>query len=77
MNPMNAIVLTAILALLGKWARGKKTDIRFVIQITAVAIGLALANEMNPDLARKFALLILITAAFTNAQPIAKKAGLL
>jgi hypothetical protein len=77
MNPMNAAVLTAVIAMLGRWSKNKKTDIRFVIQMSVIALGLALTNEMNEELARKFALLIVVVAAFTYAQPIAIKAGLL
>lgn len=76
MNTTNAVVLTAFLVVAGRWSQGKPLDIRVAVGGAGLALFLAAINTADEGLATKFAVLILISAAFLYAPAIAKKAGL-
>lgn len=65
MNPFNAMVLTAIIVAAGSW-RSKSKQIQFKTFVGAgmVAIMLAFLSSVDKELARKFALLILVASLF-------------
>lgn len=76
MNTTNAVVLTSVVVVAGHWANDKKLSIRVAIGAGALAFGLAALDQSSPELASKFAILILVAAVFMYAPGIAKKAGL-
>jgi hypothetical protein len=76
MNPTNAVVLTGVTVLLGKWSANQPINVRIVVGITGAALGLSVISEVNEGLASKISVLMLIGAAFMYVPAIAKKAGL-
>lgn len=77
MNPTNAVVLTGLTVVLGKWSADQAIDVRLVVGITGAALGLAVINEASEDLASKIGLLLLLGAVFIYLPSVAKKAGLM
>lgn len=76
MNVTNAAVLTGVIVVAGHWAQDKQLNVRIAIGTGGLAIGLAIMNDSAPDLASKFATLIVIAAVFLYGPAIVKKAGL-
>lgn len=76
MDTTNAVVGTGILTVAGRWAQDKPLDIRVAIGVGALALFLAAFNNSYPELAGKFATLVLVAAVFLYGPAIAKKMGL-
>jgi hypothetical protein len=76
MNTTNAVVLTGLVVVAGHWANGKKLSVRLAIGTGGLVLFLSALNESSPDLAGKFAVLILLAAVFMYAPGVVKKAGL-
>jgi hypothetical protein len=76
MNTTNAVVLTGVLVVGGKWAQGTNLNIRIAIGIWALSLFLAVMNESEPELASKFAILVVLGALFLYGPAIVKKIGL-
>lgn len=76
MNTTNAVVLTGLVVVAGRWANSKPLDIRFGVGIAGLTLFLAALNSSSPELASRFAVLILVAAAFTYGPGIFRKAGL-
>lgn len=72
----NAVVLTGAIVVAGYWANGRKLTIRLAIGGAVLMFGLAALNEADPNLASKFAVLIVVAALFMYGPGIAKKTGL-
>jgi hypothetical protein len=77
MEPLNSAVLTGAVVTGGMWAQGKGLTIRTVVGAGTLAIGLALMQDSAPQLASKFALLVLVVALFMYGPAIAWRAGLI
>lgn len=77
METTNAVVGVAIITIAGRWSQGKPLDIRIAIGMGALAIFLSAFNDVKPELASKFTVLILISALFIYGPDIFKKAGLI
>jgi hypothetical protein len=77
MDPLNSAVLTGAVVTGGKWAKGDKLSIDTVVGAGALAIGLSLMNSSAPELASKFATLILVVALFMYGPALAWRAGLI
>jgi hypothetical protein len=76
MNTTNAVLMTGLVVVAGRWAGGKPLDIRMAVGTAGLALFLAVINSSSPDLASKFAVLVLISAVFLYGPTITKKAGL-
>lgn len=75
MDTTTSAVATVLITAAGQWAKGKTISIKLVIGLMVLAISLAAMDSANEDLAKKFALLILVGALLTNVVPITKKLG--
>lgn len=76
-NPVNSAVLTGTIVAAGTWSRGETVSMRLVIGTGVFAISLAVVNEMSPDLAGKYGLLVLVIAAFMYLPAVMWKLGLI
>jgi len=68
--------MTGVLVVAGRWANDKPLDIRVAVGTAGLALFLAVINSSSPELASKFAVLILVSAVFLYGPGIVKKAGL-
>ena len=77
MGPVDSAVLTGVIVSAGRWSQGKSLSMRTFIGAGTFAVFLAVINANDQDLASKFALLVLVAAAFAYGPDIAEKLGLL
>lgn len=68
---------TVVLVVAGQWTKGTLIPIKVIIGGTVYILLLSFMNDAVPALAKNFAILVLITAAFVYAVPIFSKLGLL
>lgn len=76
MNTTNAVLMTGLLVVAGRWADGKPLDIKLAVGTAGLALFLAVMNASQPELAGKFAVLVLVGAVFLYGPTIVKKTGL-
>jgi len=76
MNTTTSVVATGVIVIAGRWANDKPIELRIVIGAGAFALGLSLLSGADPELASKFALLVLIVALFRYGPHIMNKVGL-
>lgn len=73
----NAVVGTAAIVTVGKWVSDdEEMDAGVVVGGVILALSLALIEQANPQLAKRFAVLILVVAMFMYVPEIAFAAGL-
>jgi hypothetical protein len=77
MDTTNAVAMTALLVVAGRWSAGKPLDIKVAVGTGGMALFLAGLSSANQDLAGKFAALIFVSALFVYGPWIADKAGLI
>lgn len=77
MDTNNAVIGTAAIVTVGTWAQEKPISVKIVVGGVFLALGLSLMDQASPKLASRFALLILVVAAFMYIPAIAYKAGLI
>ncbi len=77
MEPTNAAVLTGLTVTVGRWADGEKLKGSVIIGAAFLAVGLAALAQGSPDLAGKFATLIVIVTLFRYGPAIFHKFGLI
>lgn len=77
MNPATASVVTGVTVLVGEWAKDEPVSIRVVVGGMVLAVGLSVIAESAPDVASKFATLIVLVTAFRYGPAIAYKSGLI
>lgn len=75
MDTTSSVVLTGVIVTTGQWAKGKGITPRILLGLGFVAISLAVISQINDDLARGFALLIVLLALMMYGVPIAQKMG--
>lgn len=76
MNTTNWVLLTGLVVVAGHWANDKPLDIRLAVGTAGIALFLAVINASSPELASRFAALVLLAAVFLYGPGIAKKTGL-
>lgn len=76
MGPVDSAVLTGVVVSTGRWAQGKHLDMKLFTGAAVFAIFLSVMNAQSPDLASKFALLVLVAAVFMYGIPVSQKLGL-
>lgn len=67
MNAATSAVATGVIIVAGRWAdNDPKTgmDVKLVVGMTTYAIVLSIVESYNADFAGKFALLVMVVAAF-------------
>lgn len=76
MDTTTSVVLAVIITAVGQWAKPDgKVSVKLVIGMMVLTLFLSAMDSANSELAKKFALLILVGAIFANAIPITKKLG--
>lgn len=76
MDTTSSVVVAVIVTAVGQWAKPNgKISMKLVIGMMVLTMFLAALESSNEQLARKFALLILVSALFANIIPISKKLG--
>ena len=76
MDTIAATVGTGVLVVAGKWAAGETITIKIAIGVGVLALCFAVFDAMNPDLASKFAMLVLFFAALKYLPPLVTKLNL-
>lgn len=76
MNALVGALLVGVLTYLGRTARGKPMSIDIVVGIAALALMLALLEQVNQKLARDFVILAVLATALAHWEVIAKASGL-
>lgn len=76
MNTTNSVVGAGIVVTAGRWSEGKGIDLRVVIGVTVLALGLSFVSGANEKLAQSFGTLILVAALMRYTIPIAAGVGL-
>lgn len=77
MTTTTSVVATATLVVAGRLAQSKPVDVKIAVGAGALAVSLSVLNSASSELASRFALLILVIAAYLYVPSIAKKTGLI
>ena len=77
MQTTTVATATVVLVIAGQWTKGTLVPVKVVIGGTVYILILSFMNDAVPALAKNFAILVLITAAFIYAVPIFQGLGLL
>ena len=67
MNAATSAVATGLIITAGRWADNKDStgmDVKLVVGLTGYAVVLSVIESWNEDIAARFALLVMIVAAF-------------
>lgn len=76
MNPAIAAVVVGVITYLGRVARNKPMSINIVVGIAGLAVMLAVIDQIDSALARKFGILVILGTLFAHWQIIVEKTGL-
>lgn len=76
MTPVIAAIFVGALTYLGRAARDQPMTIKTVVGIGGLAVALAMIEQADKELARKFALLVVIGTMLAHWQVIVKATGL-
>ena len=75
MNSVITALVVGVITYLGRVARGKQMSIDLVVGIGGLAVALALVEQADKDLAKKFGLLVIIGVLLAHWQVIVSAAG--
>lgn len=75
MNSVVTALVVGIITYLGRVARGKQMSIDLVVGIGGLAVALALVEQADKELAKKFGLLVVLGVLLAHWQIIVKAAG--
>jgi len=76
MDTTTSVVAAVVIVTAGQWAEEDGTvSIKLVVGMMVLAIMLSMLDSANEKLAKQFATLILVGAAFTYTLPISEKLG--
>lgn len=76
MSPVIAAIFVGGITYLGRVARDKPMSINVVVGVGGLALGLAMLEQVNRDLAQKFAILAIVGTLLAHWQVIVKASGL-
>jgi hypothetical protein len=76
MTTVIASVFVGVLTYLGRTARGKQMSINVVVGIAGLALALAMIEQIDKELAKKFAILAVVGTLLAHWQVIVKASGL-
>jgi hypothetical protein len=71
------MITTTVIVVVGQWSQDKPITARIVVGGGVASLALSVMNESAPQVASRFALLLLVIALFTYGPAIAWKFGLL
>lgn len=71
MNP-GLVMLSGVIVVAGRWTRGQPLDLPAVVALFFVAIMVSILTEVNEEIGRGFAILILVGVVYVYGQDIAK-----
>jgi hypothetical protein len=75
MDTTTSAVATVVITAAGRWAQNKPFSMKLVVALLILALSLSALESANEQLAKKFAVLILVAALLANVIPITKKMG--
>lgn len=75
MNSTNIMLLAAVITITGQWAQGKDLTGRIAIGAVFAAMGLAAVNNVDSNLGKDLALLVLTTTTLVNGPALFKAIG--
>lgn len=70
MNPIVVGLLLGAVTTVARWARGKTMTVDTVVGVAGVAIGLAVVDQMNKDLAKAMGTLIVVSVVIVQGPAI-------
>lgn len=73
MNTTNWLILAGAIVVAGKWSRGEDISPKTVIAIVFLALMIAVMGEVDDDIAKAFAALILVAVLLANGDDIIKR----
>lgn len=76
MNTVIVSVFVGTITYLGRVARGKQMTMSIVVGIAGLALALAMIEQVDRELAKKFSVLIIVGTLLAHWQIIAEKSGL-
>lgn len=76
-SPVNAMVLSGATVTIGKWSAGEPLSTGVIIGSAFVAIALSGINEISPELAAGFGVLLLVMVLMKYGPAIFHKFGLI
>ena len=72
MNTTSSTMLSGALVVAGRWSEGKSVSPRVVVGVVVLVV---ILSAMPDEIAKPFAMLILIAALFRYGLPLAQKVG--
>ena len=75
MDPVPAALAIGAITTLGRWANGKGLTINTVVGVVGIAVSLALIEQVSPEIARSFGVLVLLGTSIVFLPQIFKKSG--
>jgi hypothetical protein len=75
LNPVSTALISGALVVVGKWAKGDAPNIDNAVGVAGIALGLAVLEQANEQLAAAFAVLIVVSIATVHLPTIVKAAG--
>lgn len=75
MDTTTATATSIVVVIAGRWAQDKPISGTVVVGGAALALFLAVLDNVDSGLASKFGLAVLLTALFTYGVPLARKLG--
>lgn len=77
MNTTSAAVLTGTIVTVGQWSAESELSPRYIVGGAFLALALGALNEMSPELAARFATLIVVVVLFRYGPAIFHRFGLI
>lgn len=77
MDATNAAILTGLTVTVGQWSAGEPISKGTIVGGAFLAVGLAALGQMSPEIASRFATLIVVVVLFRYAPAIFHKFGLI
>lgn len=77
MNTTNAAVLTGTLVTLGEWSADRPLSPKYIVGGAFLALSLGALDTLSPELAQRFATLIVVVVLFRYGPAIFHKFGLI
>lgn len=76
MDTTTSVVAAVVVTAVGEWAKPDgHVSVKLVVGMMVLSVFLSTMASANEELAKRFAMLILVGAVFVNAIPISKKLG--
>jgi hypothetical protein len=70
MNPVNILILAAVIGIGGTWVKGDTIKPRMVLGLGFAALGISLIAEANEKIGYLFAVIVLLGVFLTTAGPL-------